>query len=902
MELINNKYKIINKIEQNRKISSYAVQDIVDNKIRKLIIINSDYLSKTLINFLINNFTDLSNVETQNILKVFDFGLVSLIDNKKLAYKQYYYTSEYVKDYLKINDLIKELSYKEIVNIYIQVCKAINYLNLRGIKYEEINMKNILLYKKDNKFKVKLMDLVTLEVENSYLKGEIKGGLIFKAPEILNGEDSTIESEIYSLGVLAIILFFIKNNVEVDLKTDIHSLINSDFLNYEKLLSNDEIKRIIEKMINNNPTERYHDINEIVNDINKALSTSYKSYNINEIEKINVNIPIVDREYELKRIISEYRFMKEKEGENKCIFVHGETGIGKTKILKEVERILSLDGVNVYSTFPSSNSERNKNFIEFGKKIICSCRENIGEAYEEEFGKFIPQIGEDKSFISSESMSSFHEKVRLFKIGENFIKEVFKDKSSVIIIDNISVFKKFSLEALEYIYNSKSIKNLIIILSYNEEDLLDPVFFHFINRMNKNKGTVNVPLKGLSFEGTARLIEELLGLSEYPIKFSKKIYSETYGNPLFIEETIKNLLLNEVLYVKEDTGTWDIAYNGDYDSLPIPRSIEQASINELNKIEAESYFILEFISIFTDGVSQRIIEEFMKKDGLNYDNIIDDLTSKGILCKKIEDAGFVYDFCSKILKDLVYNKINEKVEMHREAGEILIKCGEENIENRQEIIYHLEKSNQNIRAVEYYIENANKMISLRNNREALFNLKKACQLLPYRYNDEKIRILLKMADIYMDLFKFKPAQKVLDSAKNIVLETGNKKYEIDILNREGNIYLNKSKYNIALEKIRLVDNILNEEEYQKGFIDSRIILANIYYVKGDCVKVVDTCNDGIDACGDEYIKPKVVLYNIRGKGNLDLKNFDEAVRDYGLVYKKSESVNYKKGIVFAYIN
>ncbi|KGM94559.1 hypothetical protein Z968_11590, partial [Clostridium novyi A str. 4552] len=142
MELINNKYKIINKIEQNRKISSYAVKDIVDNKIRKLIIINSDYLSKTLINFLINNFTDLSNVETQSILKVFDFGLVSLIDNKKLAYKQYYYTSEYLKDYLKINDLIKELSYKEIVNIYIQVCKAINYLNLRGIKYEEINMKN----------------------------------------------------------------------------------------------------------------------------------------------------------------------------------------------------------------------------------------------------------------------------------------------------------------------------------------------------------------------------------------------------------------------------------------------------------------------------------------------------------------------------------------------------------------------------------------------------------------------------------------------------------------------------------------------------------------------------------------------------------------------------------------
>src|SRR3712207_4178805 len=129
----------------------------------------------------------------------------------------------------------------------------------------------------------------------------------------------------------------------------------------------------------NNPKDRYHNINEMVHDMNKVLGTNYAPYNISEIEKINVNTPVVDREYELKTIISEYRFMKEKHGENKCIFVHGETGIGKTKILKEVERILSLDGVSVYSTFPSSNNGRNKNLIEFCKKIIYSCRESIGE-------------------------------------------------------------------------------------------------------------------------------------------------------------------------------------------------------------------------------------------------------------------------------------------------------------------------------------------------------------------------------------------------------------------------------------------------------------------------------------------------------------------------------------------
>ncbi|WP_242851171.1 hypothetical protein [Clostridium novyi] len=104
----------------------------------------------------------------------------------------------------------------------------------------------------------------------------------------------------------------------------------------------------------------------------------------------------------------------------------------------------------------------------------------------------------------------------------------------------------------------------------------------------------------------------------------------------------------------------------------------------------------------------------------------------------------------------------------------------------------------------------------------------------------------------------------------------------------------KNNYIMALEKLNLVDEILKKIEYKKGFIDSRIILANIYYKKDEYDKVVDTCNKGIIACGNEFIKPKVVLYNIRGTGNMYLKNFDEAVRDYGLVYKNSKSTDYKK--------
>lgn len=38
-------------------------------------------------------------------------------------------------------------------------------------------------------------------------------------------------------------------------------------------------------MISNNPKDRYHNINEMVHDMNKVLGTNYAPYNISEIEK-----------------------------------------------------------------------------------------------------------------------------------------------------------------------------------------------------------------------------------------------------------------------------------------------------------------------------------------------------------------------------------------------------------------------------------------------------------------------------------------------------------------------------------------------------------------------------------------------------------------------------------------
>ena len=74
MEIINNRYRIVKCIKQNRVVSSYVVNDIIKNyDTVQLNIINSEYVQKELIEFYTKEFISLTNLDCKNIISVYDF-------------------------------------------------------------------------------------------------------------------------------------------------------------------------------------------------------------------------------------------------------------------------------------------------------------------------------------------------------------------------------------------------------------------------------------------------------------------------------------------------------------------------------------------------------------------------------------------------------------------------------------------------------------------------------------------------------------------------------------------------------------------------------------------------------------------------------------------------------------
>ena len=438
---------------------------------------------------------------------------------------------------------------------------------------------------------------------------------------------------------------------------------------------NIKFKNIIHKMIYSDPTKRYKSISEIVMDINIIFTKEYVPHRKEEIEKLNFNLKMIGRDEEVKKIINIYDSIKSKNNYNSTILIHGESGIGKTRFLNSIKYLFSLNKVNVYSSFilDASTKNSNKAFIDILKQFISECEPEVLEKYESELVKFIPELGGKKNIIPSDSLNGDKEKFRLIHSGTGFIEECINNIPIVIIIDNFHLADDFTIELMEYLMRKKlPNKNIMVIMSYCDgECVLNKKFMEFYKNISLSSGVTNIFLKELDEKEVGKMIQNILSMPSIPYKLAASIYEKTKGNPLFVQEIIKSFFSKKYIYVDSEKGYWTKNY--EYSEFIIPSDMHGVLLNQVKEMDDLNYNILKIISIFNSAVSLEIIISFIENSNRDLEKAIEGLISSGILRKKIEDRGFVFDFYNKFLKSLMYEKIRDedRKTMHRLASVVL---------------------------------------------------------------------------------------------------------------------------------------------------------------------------------------------------------------------------------------
>jgi len=281
-------------------------------------------------------FRVLTSLQHPNVAVAYDFESLP-------GSEDYCFTMEFVEG-RDIFRATEGLSWKQIVSILIQVCRALSYVHSRKLIHYDIKPGNVLV---DDEGQVKVLDFGLAAVK-SIGPGAWKGGTpAYMAPEQADPEALVDHrSDLYSLGIMAYQLFsrqlpFRSGSVSELFR--MHRFQSLEFDKSEWKAIPIWLRSVIERLCSKHPADRYSTANAVIKDINHLGSLLYEVETIKTRESYIFSSRFVGRSVEYCRVCDFLaRRAKGSLGYPPMLMVSGQSGTGKSRLMREVRHDAQL--------------------------------------------------------------------------------------------------------------------------------------------------------------------------------------------------------------------------------------------------------------------------------------------------------------------------------------------------------------------------------------------------------------------------------------------------------------------------------------------------------------------------------------------------------------------------------
>ena len=501
--------------------------------------------------------------------------------------------------------------------------------------------------------------------------------------------------------------------------------------------------------------------------------------------------------------------LKIKKGENGCLLIQGEAGIGKTSLVMKFgensigKGFIFLHGKGYENLsmpyLPVMDIFRSGEIQEHGRNVIMKIIKKMIN---------FPQ--------ENESISKYMRHAMWYELAEE-IDKISRTKPLIIFMDDLQWVDETSLKLLYYLCVHLRNSPFLFIGAWREK-VKKSIFFDEIKRGMEREGILNIiSLEPLTVDDIRKMLSIMID-EHIPQDFVKKISRITGGNPLFIKGIVRKMIDDGIIVPEKRK------YSVDMENIEIPRSVKSVIRDKLKNLDEKSRMVLQISSIIGQRIPFNLLKKITGMDHVHLLQILDNLIQAELIDETPDGRFFI--FSHPLLRFMVYGEI--KRSMRRIYHGIIAEKIEEMIEEGEEVDgeinvgYHYEKSGNLEKAFKYYYESAMKAKSM------------------YAYED------------YANMLE--KALSVIDKSEGNI-----KDRKKEILDELGKVYVIEGKYENAIEKyleeLRLVKDV---EEKQRIYVK----IASIYRGLGEFEKALQAVDNGLSLTQINSI-PAIKLVNER---------------------------------------
>ena len=227
-----------------------------------------------------------------------------------------------------------------------------------------------------------------------------------------------------------------------------------------------------------------------------------------------------------------------------------------------------------------------------------------------------------------------------------------------------------------------------------------------------------VVLQPLGEEEADDLVSALLSISDLPPQLRHLIASKAEGNPYFVEEVVRRLIDDGVLYHTDDGLRWTA--RSSVEDIDIPDSLQGLLLARIDRLEGDVRATLQLAAVIGRSFYYRILDA-ISDSAVAVDRHMSTLQRVELVREASRLPELEYIFKHELARDAAYSSILRRTrrEQHRHVGEAIEALFPDNLErNAHRLAYHFAEAGDDGRAVRYYTMAAESATEIYANAEA----------------------------------------------------------------------------------------------------------------------------------------------------------------------------------------
>jgi predicted ATPase len=383
--------------------------------------------------------------------------------------------------------------------------------------------------------------------------------------------------------------------------------------------------------------------------------------------------PFVDRTGPLTQFVEVWQQLTQ--GQGSSIWVSGEAGVGKSRLVRECVLYASGQGALTLR----GNCYEMEGGLPY-QPLIEAFREGLGKISDEVWAeiperglsqlvKLMPEL-EDRFpdlEVAAPLEATEQERNRLFEGLCQCLESLSKHAPVIVILDDVQWVEASTLEFIHFLVRQLPRMSVLLMPIYREGEVDEDHALHgVLQHLTRNDLMSHWLLEPLTAEDTEALVHGLLN-TEALESVAASVYEESKGMPFFAEELVKSLIEAGALSVDAD-GQWQAQGTRLADDV-VPSSIRALVGTRLRRLNRASKQVLELASVIGRSFSFDLLLEVMGPWQVELLKPVEDL----LWARFLEDHDGRYRFQHDLVRQVIYQDLSpeRKRQFHLRVAETL---------------------------------------------------------------------------------------------------------------------------------------------------------------------------------------------------------------------------------------